>query len=76
MYKYACNVSQISMNARAVVGVNEVNCLGMLGCDVRTLGQLLIGVRAWHVSVCGVCVCVCVHVCVCVRMRVCVWVLF
>ena len=29
------------MNARAVVGVNEVNCLGMLGCGM--LGQLLIG---------------------------------
>ena len=34
-------VTQISMNARAVVGVNEVNCLGMLGCGM--LGQLLIG---------------------------------
>ena len=30
-------VTQISMNARAVVGVNEVSCLGMLGCGM--LGQ-------------------------------------
>ena len=34
-------VIQISMNARAVVGVNEVNCLGMLGCGMW--GQLSIG---------------------------------
>ena len=41
MHARGKRVTQISMNARAVVGVNEVNCLGMLGCGM--LGQLLIG---------------------------------
>ena len=41
MHARGKRVTQISMNARAVVGVNEVNCLGMLGCGMW--GQLLIG---------------------------------
>ena len=41
MHALGKRVTQISMNARAVAGVNEVNCLGMLGCGM--LGQLLIG---------------------------------
>ena len=47
MHALGKRVTQISMNARAVAGVNEVNCLGMLGCGMW--GQLLIGscVRAY-----------------------------
>ena len=41
MHALGKRVTQISMNARAVAGVNEVNCLGMLGCGMW--GQLLIG---------------------------------
>ena len=41
MHALCKRVTQISMNARAVAGVNEVNCLGMLGCGMW--GQLLIG---------------------------------
>ena len=41
----SCNVlamgKRVTQIALAVVGVNEVNCLGMLGCGM--LGQLLIG---------------------------------
>ena len=37
---HAAMGKRVTMNARAVVGVNEVNCLGMLGCG----GQLLIGI--------------------------------
>ena len=43
MHALGKRVTQISMNARAVAGVNEVNCLGMLGCGMW--GQLLIGPR-------------------------------
>ena len=43
MHALGKRVTQISMNARAVAGVNEVNCLGMLGCGMW--GQLLIGLR-------------------------------
>ena len=39
--KLGFRVTQISMNARAVVGVYEVNCFGMLGCGM--LGHLQIG---------------------------------
>ena len=48
MHALGKRVTQISMNARAVAGVNEVNCLGMLGCGMW--GQLLIG-EAWTFSV-------------------------
>ena len=41
MHALGKRVTQISMIARAVAGVNEVNCLGMLGCGMW--GQLLIG---------------------------------
>ena len=41
MHAMGKRVTQILMNARAVVGVNEVNCLGMLGFGM--LGQILIG---------------------------------
>ena len=44
MHAMGKHVTQISMNARAVVGVSEVNCLGMLGmlgCGMSS--QLLIG---------------------------------
>ena len=44
MHALGKRVTQISMNARAVAGVNEVNCLGMLGCGMW--GQLLIGQQA------------------------------
>ena len=44
MHALGKRVTQISMIARAVAGVNEVNCLGMLGCGMW--GQLLIGVPA------------------------------
>ena len=37
---YACDTN-FNDCARAVAGVNEVNCLGMLGCGMW--GQLLIG---------------------------------
>ena len=43
MHALGKRVTQISMIARAVAGVNEVNCLGMLGCGMW--GQLLIGGR-------------------------------
>ena len=43
MHAMGKRVTQISMNARAVVGVNDVSCLGMLGCGM--LGQLLIGCK-------------------------------
>ena len=45
MHALGKRVTQISMNARAVAGVNEVNCLGMLGCGMW--GQLLIGVSPY-----------------------------
>ena len=38
VHSACCPGTQISMNARAVAGVNEVNCLGTLGCGM--LGQL------------------------------------
>ena len=41
MHALGKRVTQISMIARAVAGVNEVNCLRMLGCGMW--GQLLIG---------------------------------
>ena len=47
MHALGKRVTQMSMNARAVVGVNEVNCLGMLGCGM--LGQLLIGYRSTQI---------------------------
>ena len=50
MHALGKRVTQISMNARAVAGVNEVNCLGMLGCGMW--GQLLIG--AGHAPELGV----------------------
>ena len=41
MHALGKRVTQISMIARAVAGVNEVNCLRMFGCGMW--GQLLIG---------------------------------
>ena len=52
MHALGKRVTQISMNARAVAGVNEVNCLGMLGCGMW--GQLLIGGGCGHLAVLAV----------------------
>ena len=58
MHALGKRVTQISMNVRAVAGVNEVNCLGMLGCGMW--GQLLIGEYVYWSAHVHVWICICI----------------